>query len=122
MDVKPLNRDQIIEKDDSNKVRVDIPEWEGFVFVKMMTGEERDAFEESLVDRNGQDVRRNLQNFRSKLSARVVCDENGNLLFDEKDILALGRKSARALDRIVTAAQRLNAIEQKDVEDLTKNS
>ncbi len=122
MDVKTLNRDQILEADDTTRERVEVPEWDGIAYVKTMTGEARDAFEESLVERKGDDVTRNLRNFRAKLAARVICDENGNLLFDEKDVLALGRKSARALDRIVVAAQRLNAIEQKDVEALTKNS
>lgn len=123
MDVdRTLTRDVILEGNDAFRQRVDVPEWGGHVFVKTMTGEERDAFEQSVIERNGSSVSRNLANFRAKLAARVVVDGQGNRLFQDADIVPLGRKSSVALDRVVTAAQRLNAIGTAEVEDLTKNS
>lgn len=123
MDVdRTLTRDAILEGNDAFRQRVDVPEWGGHVFVKTMTGEERDTFEQSVIERNGSSVSRNLANFRAKLAARVIVDGQGNRLFQDADIVPLGRKSSVALDRVVTAAQRLNAIGTAEVEDLTKNS
>jgi hypothetical protein len=40
----------------------------------------------------------------------TLCDSQGDRLFDDSEIAALGRKSARALDRVFSVAQRLNGI------------
>ena len=42
-------------------------------------------------------------------------------MFTEKDVVKLGKKSSAALDRIFSAAQKLNRISDDDVEDLAKN-
>jgi hypothetical protein len=49
-------------------------------------------------------------------------DENGERLFQEEDTFPLGGKSAAALDRIFTVAQRLNGLRDEDVQELAKNS
>jgi hypothetical protein len=51
-----------------------------------------------------------------------MVDENGERLFQEEDTFPLGGKSAAALDRIFTVAQRLNGLRDEDVEELAKNS
>ena len=43
-------------------------------------------------------------------------------LFDEGDTFPLGGKSASALDRIFTVAQKLNGLRDEDVDELAKNS
>ena len=54
----------------------------------------------------------------------VICtvDENGDRVFTDEDVEAVGRKSANALDTIVSAARELNAPGEEDVEELSKNS
>ena len=64
---------------------------------------------------------RGYENFRAKLAAACIVDEEGNRLFSEKDVAALGRKSAAALDRVATAAQRISAMSQEDVDELAGN-
>jgi hypothetical protein len=58
-----------------------------------------------------------MENVRARLVALTLCDTEGYRLFDDSEITALGRKSARALDRVFTVAQRLNGIgvDQVDV-------
>ena len=51
----------------------------------------------------------------------VCVDEEGNQLFSEKDISALGKKSAHALDKIFEVGQRLSGITKEDVDDMSKN-
>lgn len=114
-----LTKDQILKADDVKRQEVDIPEWGGSVFIAVLSGTARDRFETSIVGKNGGV---NMANIRAKLAAVTVVDENGDLLFDQKDLIKLGRKSGAALDRIYEASQKLNRITDSDVEELAKNS
>ena len=115
-----LKRDDILNFDDIKTVEVDVPEWNGAVIVKMMTGQERDSFEASCI--GAKDGTFKMDNIRAKLVAKTVIDpETKEPMFTVADIEALGKKSAAALDRIFTASQKLSKISEKDVEDLAKN-
>jgi hypothetical protein len=116
-----LSRDSILAFDDLKKVEVPIPEWGGSVFVRMITGAERDGFEASLIDIKGKSKKANLANYRAKFASLVVCDEKGQRLFSDEDAEKLGKKCAAALDRIMDVAQKLNHISEEDVEELVKN-
>jgi hypothetical protein len=117
-----LNRDQILNAKDLRTEPVAVPEWGGEVAVRMLTGTERDAFEASLFVGEGQERRQDMANVRAKLIARTVVGDDGKLVFTEADIAALGEKSAAALDRVFTVAQRINGLGAKDVADLAGNS
>jgi hypothetical protein len=86
-----------------------------------MTGRERDAFEAEIIDRKGKDFSVNMQNIRAKLVALSLVNGDGQQVFTDKDLFALGKKSALALDRIFTVAQELSGISKEDVEELAKN-
>lgn len=113
-----LSKDKILAADDLKYEDVEVPEWGGTVRVRTMTGTERDAFEESMVDK---DKKTTFKNVRAKLTSKTVVDENNNPMFSDADIEKLGKKSARALDRIFAVAQRLNGIGKEDIEEYTKN-
>jgi len=115
-----LNRDDILKVSDISIEEVDVPEWGGSVFVKGMTGTERDAFESSIVQQRGKNSSVNMSNIRAKLSAQTICDEAGERLFTDADVKALGKKSATALQRVFDVAQRLSGISGDDVEELAK--
>ena len=118
-----LSRDQILQADDIKKESVNIPQWGGEVWVKGLTGAERDAFEISIMEfREGKKPKMVLENMRAKLCAMTVCDEKGNRIFKDDDVLALGKKSAKALSLIFDKAQELNGLSDEDVEKLSKNS
>ena len=114
-----LNKQAILDVQDIEVEKVDVPEWGGHVFVKGMTGMERDTFEASIVQQRGKDARVNMVNIRAKLAAQTVCDEDGIRLFTDKDVKALGKKSANALQRVFDVAQRLSGITEGDVEELS---
>lgn len=113
-----LNKQDILDIKDIEIEKVEVPEWGGFVFVKGMTGMERDSFEASIVQQRGKDARVNMVNIRAKLAAQTICDEEGVRLFNDKDIHALGKKSANALQRVFDVAQKLSGITGDDVEEL----
>lgn len=115
-----LNRKDILEASDIQKELVSVPEWGGDVYVKGMTGAERDKFEGSIVEQRGKDAQVNLTNVRAKLASMTICDEKGKRLFDEKDVQTLSQKSAVALQRVFTVAQRLSGIGDEDIKELTE--
>lgn len=117
-----LNKDQILQAQDTLYEEVAVPEWGGTVRVKSMTGTERDALESSMISGKGKSATVNLVNLRAKLVARSIVDEAGKRIFDDADIPALAQKSAAALNRVYEVAQRLSGISQDDVDELTKNS
>lgn len=119
--VTMLNRDQILSVKDIKSEVVPVPEWGGSVTIQGMTGTERDAFEAEIVQKKGKDFSVNMQNIRAKLVALSLVNGDGERIFTDKDITALGKKSAAALDRIFSVAQELSGISTKDVEELAKN-
>lgn len=107
-----LNSNQIFGTDDLGKPKeVKIPEWKGSVYVKMMSGEERDAFEFEHVDNER-------RHFRARLAVYTCCDEDGKLIFSSNDIEKLSKKSASALTRIFSVASKLNKLSDKDINEL----
>jgi len=120
-----LTREEILGKDDLPKREVDVPEWGGKVFVRTMTGAERDKFETVITKFSaalkGKGDYSDL-NIRAKLVSLTLCDEHGKRLFSDADVVELSGKSAAALDRLSEIAQELNKMSDKDIEDLEKNS
>lgn len=119
---KLLTRDEILQANDLQTEEVEVPEWGGSVLVRGMTGTERDAFEESIIEVKGKKQNINMQNLRAKLISKTVVDENGNPIFTPGDVDALGKKSAAALSRVFAVAQRLSGMSDEDLDELTKNS
>lgn len=113
-----LSREAILAYDDSQSEDVEVPEWGGAVRVVGLTGVERDRFEASVVG-NGKKMQ--LSNLRARLVAMCVVDESGERLFGTADVGALGNKSAAALERVFSAAQRLSGLSEDDVAELTED-
>lgn len=116
-----LTREAILQADDLVRELVAVPEWGGEVFVRTLTGKERDQLEASVVEMKGKKAEANLVNLRAKMCALCMVDDEGKRIFGEADMEALGGKSAAALDRVFTVAQKLNGMSTEDVEELTKN-
>lgn len=103
----------------------DVPGW-GTVRIKDLTAAERDALEAGLtVDvaggRKGITQKVSLDNVRAAFCAAALVDEDGNLLFTKADLGALGKKSARALDRIFSRVRQRNGLSDGDVQELAEN-
>lgn len=112
-----LTREQILQSDDRPVERINVPEWGGEVCVRAMSGADRDAFESALIV-NG---RQTLVNVRARAAALCICDQDGQRLFSEEDVQALGQRSGAALDRIFQVVQRMNHLSAQDVEALAGN-
>ena len=120
--MQALSREQILQADDRVTEEVEVPEWGGTVTVKNLTGKERDDYEASIVLQTRAGVKVNMAQARAKLLVKTVVDGEGELLFTEKDIAALGDKSGSALQRVFEVASRLSGLSAEDVEELLGNS
>ena len=119
---KILSKADILGCSDLRFETVAVPEWGGSVRVRTLSGAERDAFEATLMKTlNGKRVP-DMDNLRAKLLAATGVDEEDKPIFGVHDLVALGRKSAVAIDRIFAVAQRLNAMAPESVEESIKNS
>lgn len=119
-----LNRTDILTAQDCKIVEVEVPEWRGSVFVKVMSGKQRDAWEAFVVSRKDKDGKINTAGLRSMLVATCVCDELGNELFTNEDIPEIEKRNASALQRIFDEAAKLNGLTGESAEaikaDFTK--
>lgn len=116
-----LTGEQILAADDLKLLRHEVPEWGGHVYVRTLGGDERDLFEQSFLDAQG-NRKQIVHNIRAGLLARTLADQRGNRLFTDKQIAQLGRKNAKVLDRLFGLSQRMNGLSDSDIEEMVKNS
>ena len=121
-----LKRTDLLKKEKLTIEKVYLGE-EDFVFVRQMTGRERDRFEQSLMKevegkKGRKTLERSLDDFRAKLAVNTACDAQGTNIFEPNDYETLSQNmSAARLEKIVNKAQELNHISEEDKEDLVKN-
>src|SRR5258707_12795360 len=116
-----LGRDAILKADALKTEDVPVPEWGGSVLVRELRGRERDEWEASLAVQRGQRMVPDVANMRAKLVARTVVGADGEPLFSQQDVAALGELSAAALDRVFEVASKLSGLEKDAGEEKAKN-
>lgn len=125
-----LGREDILKADDLVSRELDVPEWRGRVRIRALSSEERDEFEASMwttepdpKDPTKMVTKRSLKNARANLVAKCLVDQAGRRLFpDEKDVVLLGRKSGKALDRCFDVALELSGLSKEAQAELGKDS
>jgi hypothetical protein len=117
-----LGRDAILKASALKTEDVPVPEWGGSVLVRELRGRERDEWEGSLAVQRGQQMVPDTANMRAKLVAHSIVDADGEPLFTQRDVAALGELSAAALDRVFEVASRLSGLASAAVEEKAKNS
>jgi hypothetical protein len=114
-------REAILNHDDLPRELVAVPEWGVSVYVRTLSGTERDAFEEGSLVKRGKSKEVSLRNIRARLVALAVVDADGKRIFADSDVAALGAKSGKAIDRLFDVASRLSGISESDVDELAGN-
>jgi hypothetical protein len=112
-----LTAEQILAADDSGALRVEVPEWSGEVYVRVMSVGERDSYERLWLGNRDKGI----DNFRTEYLARVLCDDKGKLLFTREQIAALSQKSGAVMGRLFDVAMKHNHMTGDDVEQLGKS-
>lgn len=121
-----LTRDVLLSQAKFEITKLDFEDG-SFVYVRQMSGQGRDRFEQSLMKevKKGKsvDFERSLTDFRAKLAVNTLCNKEGELLLHPGDFGTLSRNmTAYQLERIVNESQKINAISDEDKENLVKNS
>jgi len=122
-----LDRAKLLQKEEIKILKVDLGN-DNYVFVRQMSGRERDQFEQSLLksvkNAKGETTfEQSLDDFRAKLAVASLCDEQGVPLLTTRDIPTLSQNmTATTLDKIVSESQKLNSISETDKENILKNS
>ena len=119
--MEELSRDAILSASDLVIERVEVPEWNGFVHMRGLTGEQRDEFEQLAMDRRKGD-RINIRGLKIRLVAMSLCKENGDLLFaGNGDETKLAKKAAAAIERLFKEAQRMSGLSESDIQEITSD-
>lgn len=127
-DVQDITREQLLEKARTatiDRARLVVPELGGAIYVRGMSGRERDRFEEDIRIKKGKRAgQADLRNFRARMAAKVIVDKDGNRLLNdsEEDIAVLSKLGASVLDRIISKCQELSGTSDEDAENLGNDS
>lgn len=109
-----LSKAAILAAKDVRIERFEVKEWGGDVFIRTISGAERDAFEESFAA--------DKKKIREKFLVITLCDEGGNRLFNDAEIEELSKKNSTVLNRIFDKAWAINAFRVEDVDAMGKDS
>jgi len=107
-------RSRILAANDIKVEKIAIPEWGGDYYVKIISGTERDAFEEGYAEQK-------MKAFRVRFLVLALCDENGERIFKDEDVVELGKKSSVVINRVFEEAWKVNAFTQEAVDALGKD-
>jgi len=88
------------------------------IYVREMTGTERDAFEASIVTMRGKNHDVNLKGARAKLLVKTLANEAGSRMFKDGEENLVGALGADLVDKLFTVAQKVNGMSEKDVKEL----
>jgi hypothetical protein len=118
-----LSRDEILATTLPSET-VDVPEWGGKVILRGLTAEERDDYEQAMVETspNGEiRPKRKLHNVRASLVVRCSVDEQGERVFSDEDEGLLGNKDAAVVDRLWDVCRKLCGMSTADEEKLAED-
>jgi hypothetical protein len=96
-----LSKGDILAADDAAPVRHDTPEWAGYVFVRPITCDDRDRYEQWTSEKRWPEQGdADWAGLRARLVGLALCDSAGALHnYTDAELLALGQKGA-AMERL----------------------
>lgn len=116
-----LTREQIL----SQRVpftTVNIPELNGTVNIKALSGAEREVWARNCRERSKPNGDFDDTNFMVSFLVLVLVDDQGNRLFSENELETLNKLDARALERMFREAQNFNGFGKAAEQEIAKNS
>ena len=116
-----LTREAIQAAQDRKPREVFVPEWGGVVFVRRLSGPERDDWElaqYALLDAKPGDKYAGGRNVRARLVLATACSEDGAPLFTLEDLPWLAEKAGAALGRVYEASRLHNGMTEEAMQEL----
>lgn len=115
-----LSKEDILKADDRKGIEVSAPEWGGHVYLRPMSGTDRDDFEQRSADFS-KGKREAMKGWRERLIVATACDDQGNPLFTKEDLPALAEKNSMVVVRLADEALAISGIGADEVEDEAGN-
>lgn len=120
-DRKELTAEAIFSADDMDVAPVDVPEWGGLIYVRRLSGRERDEFEQLMSDRKQGRSSLKVQGVIAKVVVLAACTSDGSKLFNGKDAEGkLNEKACAPLMRIFDAALAVSGMKEDDIENIVE--
>lgn len=119
-EIKVLTRDDILAADDRPRQLVEVPEWGGAVWVRALSGLDRNVIGNYATRKSGEETAP--LDWPIRLCAMCITDEQGKRLFQDADVKRLAEKSPIALDRVFKVALEINGLQMGAVQEAAKNS
>lgn len=107
--------DEIMAADQAQSLKVNVPEWGRDVYVRTMTLGDLQAWELSCLRAKGEGV----DDYRSRYLSLCLVDDAGKPLFTSEQLKRISGKIGARLFKI---AQQHNDLDDKEIEDIGKNS
>ena len=72
-----LSKEAILSVEDKIIEEVNVPEWGGLIYLKSITGSQRDKYEAAIVDMKGKDPKIKLEDLKVRLLVLCIVDADG---------------------------------------------
>jgi hypothetical protein len=96
-------------------------EGRGKVWIRGLQADERDEYEQSLIER-GPDgrsrIKRVQRNVRASLVIRCLVDEQGERMFQDNQVDAIGKVDAAVIDKLWDIARKLSGMDTEEIAKL----
>lgn len=113
--MEDLTRDGILSVQDLPLERVEVPEWDGVVYMRVLTGKQRDEIEQLSTDRKAA-KRFEVKEMIVRMVAMSLCDKDGKLLFGgHDDAQKLNEKSSAVIIRLFKVVQKISKVDDDDI-------
>jgi len=113
---KYLTANAILQAEDFMYDEVECPEWDGVVRIRSLSGAQRITLKKAVDAGN--------DNVDEMLCVMAIVDEDGNRIFEQKQIAELSRKNTQAISRVAIRVLEISGLRNpaKAVQDAEKNS
>lgn len=113
---KYLTANAILQAEDFVYDEVECPEWDGVVRIRSLSGAQRITLKKAVDAGN--------DNVDEMLCVMAIVDEDGNRIFEQKQIAELSKKNTQAISRVAIRVLEISGLRNpaKAVADAEKNS
>lgn len=109
-------RKRLMGANDTKVQPIEVPEWGGTYYVRVLSGKDRESFEEALS------AEQRMKNFRIRFLLLALCDEDGKRVLGDGDTDVLGDRNSVTLNRVFEQAWTINAFTKEAVDALGEDS
>lgn len=95
----------------------EVPEWGVTVYLKGMTGKDRDSYERAFGDLE----KAGRENLRARILVKMLLDEKGVRIFSDEDADQLGEQQAPIIDDLFSKAMIYAGITREQRQEKIKN-